>query len=79
MKNGSRGIWWFAGGALFGAATVFLLMPGSRREMRRRLESWLGEEDPNWPEEIEQEAAATEGGRAGTREWQSAQAASPSR
>jgi hypothetical protein len=61
-------------GALIGVAVVMMLDPRSRQTIRRSIEGWIsnllgpGDEDHG----IEQEAAATEGGLAGTREWQKA-------
>jgi len=67
---------WFAGGALLGVVAALLILPEARREMRKQLETWLGDEDMAWLEEIEQEAAAPEGGMAGTRDWDRASASS---
>ena len=74
VRSGVRESMWFAGGALLGVVAALLILPESRREMRKQLETWLGDEDMAWLEEIEQEAAATEGGRAGTRDWHQASA-----
>lgn len=51
---------------------MVLVAPESRRQVWRRLESWLGEGEGPLLDEIEQEAAATEGGLAGTRAWRQA-------
>ena len=74
MRRGVRESLWFAGGALLGVVAALLIVPESRREVRRQLETWLGDEDMAWLDEIEQEAAATEGGMAGTRDWHRASA-----
>jgi hypothetical protein len=72
VRCGQREALWFLGGALLGVVAMVLVAPESRRQVWRRLESWLGEGEGPLLDEIEQEAAATEGGLAGTRAWRQA-------
>ena len=65
-------------GALLGVAVVLMLDPKTRHKMWHSVEGWLGDVFDSADEDaeaIEQEAAATEGGLAGTREWQKVVAA----
>jgi hypothetical protein len=61
------------GGAVLGASLAFLLIPESRRLLRRTLRGWVREllEREDELEDIESEAGATEGGLAATRRWPS--------
>ena len=62
-------------GALLGVAAVLLLDPRTRQNIIRKVEGFLTDFADSLEgdaEEIEQEAAATEGGMAGTRDWQKA-------
>ncbi len=63
------------GGALLGVAVVLVLAPRTRQTVWRAIDGWIreamGSSDPD-RDGIEQEAAATEGGLAGTRGWQKA-------
>lgn len=62
-------------GALIGVAVILMLDHRTRQSIWRSVEGWIdnvlepGHEDRSIEE---QEAAATEGGLAGTREWQKA-------
>jgi hypothetical protein len=61
-------------GALIGVAVVMMLDPRTRQSIWRSIEGVINNVLGPVDEEhgIEQEAAATEGGLAGTREWQKA-------
>lgn len=62
-------------GALLGVAAVMLLDPRTRQNIVRKVEGIIADITKRLEadaEEIEQEAAATEGGLAGTRDWQKA-------
>lgn len=74
MKN-DRAVFCFVGGAVLGALAMALLAPESRRHIRQQLGDFLGDGEAPWLDEIEQEAAATEGGLAGTRAWRHASSA----
>ncbi len=62
----------FIGGALLGAAIAFVLVPNSRRILKRTARRWLYElqrGDADESADVEDEAGATEGGLAATRGW----------
>ncbi len=62
----------FIGGALLGAAVAFVLVPNSRRVLRRTARRWLHEllrDEADEFADVEDEAGATEGGLAATRGW----------
>lgn len=75
MDNYRRDMTLLTGGALIGVAVVMMLDPRTRQTIWRSVEGWInnvlepGHEDHSIED---QEAAATEGGLAGTREWQKA-------
>jgi hypothetical protein len=60
------------GGALLGAAIALVLIPDSRRVLRRAVRGWLQDlqaEEGADPAGVDEEAGATEGGLAATRDW----------
>jgi hypothetical protein len=66
-------------GALVGAGLTLLLMPESRRALRRRMSGWWSRNDADLLDfdHIAQEAGASEGAWAATRTWQSGAPQSP--